>query len=87
VIVSARGGFNGPPRISGISSETSEDPKTVVRASGDLPEGNPEFRTGMAEGPRAYRAADALLTHLEEEKSERCPALLGYSELFYGNTP
>jgi len=40
----------------------------------------------MAEGSRAYRATDALLTHLEEEKSERCPGLLGYSELLHGNT-
>jgi hypothetical protein len=78
---------DGSSRVPNTPPEASEDPKTVVRASGDLPEGHPEFRTGMAEGSRAYRATDALLAHLEEEKSKRCPALLGYSELLHGNTP
>jgi hypothetical protein len=78
---------DGSSRVPNTSPETSENPETVVRASGDVPEGNPEFRTGMAEGSRAYRATDALLTHLEEKKSEPCPGLLGYSGLFYGNTP
>jgi hypothetical protein len=42
-LVSARGGFNGPQEISGISSETREDPKAVVRAPGNLSEGDSEF--------------------------------------------
>jgi hypothetical protein len=36
----------------------------------------------MAEGSRTHRTSDAFLAEYEERKSERCSAVLGYSELF-----
>jgi hypothetical protein len=74
-------------RISSVPSEIAENAKTIVRTSGDLPQGDSEFRTGVAKGPCAHRASGVLLTLHAEEKGEGYPALLGGPKLFDGKTP
>jgi hypothetical protein len=50
--------------ISSLPTAARKDPKTVVGAFGDVSQGDPELRTGMAEGPRAYREANTLSARL-----------------------
>jgi hypothetical protein len=38
-----RGAVDGSPRIPGLPPEIAEDTKTVIRAPGDLSEGDSEF--------------------------------------------
>ena len=69
IVDCARGGLLGPPRISGIPSETRKDPDAVVRASGNLSEGNSEFRTGVAKNSCPCGTPDPISTCDENRKS------------------
>lgn len=80
----------GSQGIPLLSPSTAEDPKTDVAAFRDIAEGRPELRTGMAQGSRAHRTPNALLTLSEGEGGEGCPTLLGNSSMFLfnpGNLP